>query len=127
MNERADGKIVFKSPMLNPETRSARVVAQISNKSGVWQPGAFVTAGIVVEEQKAPLVVPKTALQTVGKDQVVFVRTPEGFEKREVVLGRTDGQSTEIVFGLDPGEEIAVANTFTLKAELGKSEASHAH
>ena len=59
-------------------------------------------------------------------DPTVY-RTKDGFEKREVVLGRTDGQSTEIVFGLDPGEEIAVANTFTLKAELGKSEASHAH
>ena len=127
MNERAEGKIVFKSPMLNPETRSARVVAQIANKSGAWQPGTFVTAGIVVEEQKAPLVVPKSALQTGGKDQVVFVRTPEGFEKREVVLGRSNGEAAEIVFGLDPGEEIAVANTFTLKAELGKSEASHAH
>lgn len=127
MNERAEGKIVFKSPMLNPETRSARVVAQIANKNGAWQPGTFVTAGIVVEEQKTPLVVPKTALQTVGKDQVVFVRTPEGFEKREVVLGRSTGEAAEIVFGLDPGEEIAVANTFTLKAELGKSEASHAH
>ena len=86
-----------------------------------------MTAGILVEEQKASLVVPKSALQTVGKEAVVFVRTPEGFEKREVALGRSDGQSTEIVFGLDAGEEIAIANTFTLKAELGKSEASHAH
>jgi len=127
MSERADGKIVFKSPVLNAETRSARVVAQIANKDGVWQPGAFVTAEIVVEEQKAPLVVPKTALQTVDKDQVLFVRTPKGFEKRVVATGRSDGQSTEIEFGLDPGEEIAITNTFTLKAELGKSEASHAH
>ena len=126
-NERTDGKIVFKSPILNPETRSARVVAEITNTNGAWQPGAFVTAGILVEEQKASLVVPKSALQTVGKEAVVFVRTPEGFEKREVALGRSDGQSTEIVFGLDAGEEIAIANTFTLKAELGKSEASHAH
>lgn len=127
LNETATGKIVFKSPILNQETRSARVVAQIASKDGAWQPGTFVTANITVEEQKAPLVVPKSALQTIGKEQVVFVRTPEGFEKREVALGRTDGQATEIVFGLDPGEEIAVANTFTLKAELGKSEASHAH
>jgi cobalt-zinc-cadmium efflux system membrane fusion protein len=81
----------------------------------------------VVEEQRAPLVVPKSALQTIGKEDVVFVRTPDGFEKREVTLGRSDGQSTEILFGLFPGEDIAIANTFNLKAELGKSEASHAH
>ena len=33
----------------------------------------------------------------------------------------------EVVFGLDPGESIAVANTFVLKAELGKAEAEHQH
>ena len=126
-NERGEGRIIFKSPLLNQETRSARVVAQVDNKTGVWSPGSFVTATIAVEEQEAALVVPKNALQTVGKDQVVFVRTPEGFEKREVALGRSDGEAAEVVFGLDPDEEIAVANTFRLKAELGKAEASHAH
>jgi len=120
----ADGKIIFKSPMLNADTRSARVVAQLSNDAGLWQPAAFVTAEIIVDSQKVPLVVPKSALQTLGKDQIVFVRTSEGFEKREVTAGRKDGQLVEIVSGLQPGEEIAVANTFTLKAELGKSELS---
>ncbi len=57
----------------------------------------------------------------------MFVRTAEGFEKREVVLGRDDGRFVEIVFGLDPGETIAVTNTFVLKAELLKSEADHGH
>lgn len=127
VNERIDGRIVFKSPILTPETRSARVVAQIPNKDGAWRPGAFVTADIIVEQLTAPIVVPKSALQTVGKEQVVFVRTPDGFEKREVMLGRGDGQAVEIVFGLDAGEDIAVANTFALKAELGKAEASHDH
>ncbi|WP_315986559.1 efflux RND transporter periplasmic adaptor subunit [Microvirga sp. Mcv34] len=126
-SERGEGRIIFKSPLLNQETRSARVVAQIDNKAGLWSPGSFVTAAINVEEQAVPLAVPKSALQTVGKDQVVFVRTPEGFEKREVALGRSDGEAAEVVFGLDPGEEIAVTNTFRLKAELGKAEASHAH
>lgn len=125
--DRISGKVVFKSPILNSESRTARVVAQIPNKSGFWQPGAFVTAAIGLEEQKSPLVVPKSALQTVGKDQVVFVRVSGGFEKREVVIGRSDAHSREIVFGLAPGEEVAVAGSFSLKAELGKAEASHAH
>ena len=53
--------------------------------------------------------------------------TPEGFGKREVVLGRSDQEGVEVVFGLDPGERYAAANTFVLKAELGKSEAEHSH
>jgi membrane fusion protein, heavy metal efflux system len=55
------------------------------------------------------------------------VRTKEGFEKREVVVGRGDDVRVEIVFGLDPGEVIAVSKTFVLKAELGKGEAGHDH
>ena len=73
--------------MLDKETRSARVVAEIANRDGVWRPGSFVTAAIAIEEQPVPLAVPTSAIQTMGGDKVVFVRTPEGFEKRPVVAG----------------------------------------
>ena len=98
------------------------VVAEIANSDGVWRPGSFVTAAIAVEEQSVPLAVPTSAIQTVGGDKVVFVRTAEGFEKRPVVLGRDDGRFTEIVVGLNPGETIAATNTFPLKAEFLKGQ-----
>jgi membrane fusion protein, heavy metal efflux system len=126
-DERISGTIIFKSPILNSESRTARVVAQIPNGAQSLLPGAFVTAEIVLEERTADVVVPKTALQAIGNDPVVFVRVPGGFQKREVVIGRSDGRSSEIAAGLVPGEEIAITNTFSLKAELGKAEASHAH
>jgi membrane fusion protein, heavy metal efflux system len=121
------GKIVFVSPFLNAETRSARVIASLDNGDMAFRPGSFVTAAITVDEQEADLVVPRAALQTIAGEQVVFVRTEDGFEKREVVVGRTDDRNAEIVFGIDPGETIAVTNTFVLKAELGKNEADHGH
>ena len=123
----AEGKIVFVSPLLNPETRSARVIASLVNPDMAFRPGSFVAAAITVEELEVDLLVPRTALQTIAGEQVVFVRTDEGFEKREVVVGRTTDKHAEIVFGLDPGETIAVTNTFVLKADLGKSEADHGH
>ncbi|WP_247371362.1 MULTISPECIES: hypothetical protein [unclassified Bradyrhizobium] len=48
------------------------------------------------------------------------MRTKDGFETRGVVLGQRDGQSVEVVSGLEVGETIAVSNTFSLKAELAK-------
>ena len=119
---KADGKIVFISPLLDKETRSARVVAEIANPDGVWRPGSYVTAAIAVEEQSVPLVVPSSAIQTIGGEKVVFVRAPDGFEKRAVVVGRSDDQFTEIITGLQPGEIIAAANTFPLKAEFLKGQ-----
>jgi membrane fusion protein, heavy metal efflux system len=120
LTKTGSAKVVFISPMVDKETRSARVVAEIDNSEGVWRPGSFVTAAIVVDEQTAPLVVPLGALQTVEDTQVVFVRTPQGFEKREVVLGRRDDRAVEIVSGVRSDEVIAASNTFALKAELMK-------
>lgn len=124
---RAEGKIIFVSPMLHAETRSARVVVALDNASMTWRPGIFVSALIKVAGQPVDLCVRRSALQTVEGEQVLFVRTEAGFEKREVVVGRGDEQSVEIVFGLDPGEVIATSNTFVLKAELSKGEAGHDH
>jgi cobalt-zinc-cadmium efflux system membrane fusion protein len=121
VTDKVDGKIVFISPLLDKETRSARVVAEIANGDGVWRPGSFVTAAIAVEEQAVPLVIPASAVQTIDNEKVVFVRTPEGFEKRQVGLGRNDDRFVEVVTGLRSGEVIAGSNTFPLKAQLMKA------
>lgn len=122
-----EGKIIFVSPTLDRETRTARVIASFPNTNLQLRPGAFLTTQIGLEELAVDLRVPSSAVQKIEGRQVVFVRTGEGFEKREVGLGASDEDAAEIVSGLKPGEEIAVANTFTLKAELGKSEAEHSH
>lgn len=124
---KGEGAIVFLSPVLDAETRSARAVAEINNADGHWRPGSFVTAHLATAEQRVEVLVPRDAVQEVEKEKVVFVRTPEGFEKREVALGREDADAYEVIFGLDTGTEIAVGNAFALRAELGKSEAGHSH
>ncbi len=118
--ETGTAKIVFVGPLLDKDTRTARVVAAIDNADGGWRPGSFVTAGITIDQHTAPVVAPFSAIQTVGGQKAVFVRNKEGFEKRDVVLGQRDGQSVEVVSGLVAGETIAVSNTFSLKAEHSK-------
>jgi cobalt-zinc-cadmium efflux system membrane fusion protein len=86
-----------------------------------------VTADIPVRAVAANITVPKTALQTIKDDVVVFVRITDGFEPRKIVTGRDDNRSMEVISGLSAGERIATANTFILKAELGKSDAEHQH
>jgi cobalt-zinc-cadmium efflux system membrane fusion protein len=118
--EAGSGKVVFVSPLLDRETRTARVVAALDNPDGRWRPGSFVTAAIMLRERPAAVVVPASAIQNVDGGKVVFVRNKDGFEKRNVVLGEQDGQSIEILSGLAAGESIAISNTFSLKAELSK-------
>ena len=122
---RPEGKVVFVSPILNPETRSARVIVALPNKDMSWRPGTFVTTEIEIAQDKVVVRLPKSAIQTIGGEKVVFVRTEEGFSKREVTLGKADDGAYEVVAGLEPGDEVVVANSFVLKAELGKAEAGH--
>jgi cobalt-zinc-cadmium efflux system membrane fusion protein len=118
----SEATIMFVSPLLEKDTRTARVVALLPNKEQHWRPGSFVSAAILMAEEPAALVVPETALQTIDGEPVIFVRTDEGFEKRPVKLGRRDGKIVEILSGLSEGERIAITNSFILKSELGKNE-----
>lgn len=124
---RTRAKIIFISPLLERDTRSARVFAAIDNSSHLWRPGAFVTAEVPLDAQQADLVIPKAALQTIKGERVVFVRRDDRFEVRKVTTGREDAGAIEILSGLSRGDRIAVSNTFVLKAELGKAEAHHDH
>jgi cobalt-zinc-cadmium efflux system membrane fusion protein len=123
---KATATIIFISPLLDKETRTARVVASLDNPDQIWRPGFYVTAEIPVTRDTAGVVIPKTALQTVKGDRVVFVRTDDGFAKRKVVTGREDDRLMEIVSGLSTGEKVATSNSFVIKAELGKAEADDA-
>ncbi|TKT73204.1 efflux RND transporter periplasmic adaptor subunit [Afipia massiliensis] len=119
--------IMFVSPLLDKDTRLARVVASVDNPSHVLRPGMFVTAHIPFQQIKAGIVVPKSAVQTVEGQSAVFVRTSEGFEPRKIITGREDSKSFEVISGLSPGDRIATANTFVLKADLGKGDTEHQH
>lgn len=125
--EPSPATIMFVSPLLDKDTRAARVVASVDNASGKWRPGAFVTADIVVDKTPFAQVVPVSALQTLKGEAIVFVRNAEGFEARKVGVGRRDARIVEITAGLTLGERIATSNTFILKADLGKSELDHEH
>ncbi|UGV26943.1 efflux RND transporter periplasmic adaptor subunit [Rhodopseudomonas boonkerdii] len=113
-------KVIFVNPLLDKETRGARVVAVLENPKRAWRPGAFVTAAIAVEEKQASVVVPISAIQNISGRKALFVRVKDGFQKRDVVVGQRDGDVVEIVSGLSAGERIASSNTFALKAELAK-------
>jgi cobalt-zinc-cadmium efflux system membrane fusion protein len=119
--------IMFVSPLLDKDTRSARVVASVDNPSRILRPGTFVTAEIPFQQIQAELLVPKAAMQSIDGQSVVFVRTPDGFAPRRIVTSREDSRSFEVTSGLAAGEQIATANTFVLKADLGKSAAEHQH
>jgi membrane fusion protein, heavy metal efflux system len=120
ISDRAEATIIYVSPIVDRDTHKVHVVAEINNRDGIWRPGTFVSAAIVFDKQSVPIAVPVGAVQTMNGRPVAFVRTAEGFQKRQIVLGQSDDQAIEVVSGLRVGETIAVSNTFLLKAEMLK-------
>lgn len=117
-----DGKITIVSAVVSQETRTGHVIASFPNLDNALHPGVLVNAEIALERAPAAIVVPRAAVQTIHNETCVFVRNVDGFEKRVVETGDGDDASIEVLKGLKPGEKIAVANAFVLKAELGKNE-----
>ena len=111
------------------EAASQTVIARaaIDNAEGHWRSGIVVHGAAVIDEREASLAVKNTALQRIGEDTVVFVQDGETFSPRKIKLGMRDNHFTEVLEGLQHNERYASTNSFLLKAELGKSEAEHAH
>lgn len=116
----ATGKISYVAPIVDETTRTALARVVLPNGDGVWRPGSFITAQIMVDRLEVAVAVPRTALQMFEGRDVVFVQAEEGFVPRPVTVGRTDQAHLEIVSGLAPGEHYVSQGGFTLKAELGK-------
>ncbi len=121
------GRISYVGPIVGQETRAAVARVVIPNPSGSWRPGLFVKVQLVRQATMVPLAVASEAIQTFRDWQVVFVRYGDWFEARPLELGRTDGQWVEVLSGLLPGEQYAAANSFAVKAEIGKLGATHDH
>ena len=117
----ARGEISYVAPMVDEKTRTGLARVVLPNPDGRWRPGLFVTARVTVEEREVPLLIPKTALQTVDEKTCVFVQTDKGFEPRPVTLGRANDTDVEVTQGLAAGQRFVTQGAFTLKAELSKA------
>jgi cobalt-zinc-cadmium efflux system membrane fusion protein len=120
-------KISYVGPVVDEHTRTGLARAVLSNEKRFWRPGLFITGRILVSEERVPLLVPETALQTIKDETCVFVETNAGFEPRPVGIGRRNDTHVEIVSGLTSGQRYVTVGGFTLKAELSKSAFGDAH
>ena len=119
-------RIIFVSPLLDRETRAARVVATLANPDQAFRPGSFVTAEIPLTQRRMPKSWSRkprcrrsraTALSSCATTKASRpARSPSG--------AKMTAMSKSLPACL-PGKPSPSSNTFTLKAELGKAEAEH--
>lgn len=111
------------------ESSSQTIVARVvvTNPDNKWRAGMTVRGNVVLSEREVPLAVKTEAIQRQEGAMVVYVKKGDTYETREVDLGDSDREWTEIRRGLQPGDEYVASNSFVVKADIGKSAAEHAH
>jgi len=123
----AKGTITWISPVSSAEAQTlvARVV--LPNPDQRWRPGLFVQAALTLAEAPVPVAVKESALQTLFDFTVVFSQHGDLYQARPLALGRRGGGFVEVLKGLRAGERYVTENSFLIKADIGKSGASHDH
>lgn len=129
-----EGKVTYIRNQVDPDTRTARARLDVTNTDDHLRPGMFATVTVTdphaASGQTAPrtMVVPSSALQRDGEEEVAFVRTGENrYERRAITAGRRTDAYTEVVDGLSAGESVVVEGTFLLKSEAAKHEMGGGH
>ncbi|MDR4503272.1 MAG: efflux RND transporter periplasmic adaptor subunit [Candidatus Scalindua sp.] len=123
-------RLDYITPFVEESTRTATARVVLDNSKGEWHPGAFVSGEVIIDEFEVKIAVPRTALLVVQEKNIIFVKIKDGFEPRQVTLGRKNEANLEILSGLDRGEQYISRGGFTLKSELGRSSlegGGHAH
>ena len=117
------GKVAYVGSLLGAQTRTATARIVLANPKTAWRPGMFVNVDVETasDQREVKVAVAASAIQTVEDKPTVFARVPGGFVAHAVTLGRKDARYVEVVQGIDAGQEYAAANSFVIKAELGKS------
>jgi Cu(I)/Ag(I) efflux system membrane fusion protein len=116
------GMVTFIDPVIDPETRIARVRVEVRNTEGKLKPEMFADGVLTstIAGSKKDLLVPKTSVLWTGKRALVYVKVPgrqqPSFINREIVLGPEAGEYYVVNKGLKEGEEIAVNGVFRIDA-----------
>ncbi len=114
------GSVAFIGALVGEQTRMAKARILLTNPKGTWRPGLFVNVEVKAGDADVPVAVKTDALQSLGTQQVIFVRDGKGFVAHPVAPGRSDGVNVEIAQGLPPATRYAAKNSYVIKSEMAK-------
>jgi cobalt-zinc-cadmium efflux system membrane fusion protein len=103
-----NGKVLFVSDVLDPDTRRTKVRIAFENPNKAFKPGMFATAGFIAPPMSRA-VVPTSALLMTNDTTSVFVEVADwAFERRNIEIANQEGASAVIKSGLTPGDRVVV-------------------
>lgn len=114
------GRVNYIDPQIQPETRTAKLRVEVPNPGGQLRFGMYVDVHAGQASSRSGVFVPKSAVQMLGSDTVVYVadaRERGRFLERKIEIGQTSGDQVMVESGLAPGEPVVTEGVFFLRAE----------
>jgi cobalt-zinc-cadmium efflux system membrane fusion protein len=117
-----DGKVTWIGSEVNPQSRTARIRAELANPEARLRANQFGQATIDVGDPHKAVVVPKEAVQRKESVDVVFLPEGDGVYRPQRVTTRSLGRDdrVEVTWGLKPGQLVVSRGAFLLKTEIMK-------
>ena len=110
------GRIEFLDNAVQNSTGTVNLRATISNPDRHFWPGQFVDVKLVLNTQRAAVLIPNEAAQISQKGPFVYVVKPDDTaELRVVTLGQRQGNDVVVTGGLSADERIVVAGQMTVR------------
>lgn len=114
-DEPFSGTITTSSPVVDEETRTANVEAEVENTDGRLRHGMFGRIYLVVDRRADTLIVPNGAISWEGDRQFVYKIKDGSVHRTEVRVGMRNDLHVEITEGVAEGDLLAVGSLIDLK------------
>jgi len=103
----ATGKLLTIDNQIDPTTGTAKLKAVFSNTDNQLWPNQFVNANLLLETRKNSTVVPTAAILRGPQGTFVYAVNPDKtVQDRQVTVSLTQGDTTVITAGLNPGDMV---------------------
>lgn len=120
--KRIEGKLIFVSDTIKPDTRTVTVRMDVENPDRAIKPEMLASMLIQGQAQRR-LVVPAAAVvRDENRDHVFVQLEPNRFQLRPVTLGQESGGFVPVLDGLKQGEIIVTDGAFHLNNERRRKE-----
>ena len=103
----ASGKLLTIDNQIDPTTGTAKLKAVFDNRDNQLWPNQFVNADLLLETRKNSTVTPTAAILRGPQGTFVYaVKTDKTVEARTVTVALTQGDTTVVSNGLNPGDTV---------------------
>lgn len=119
------GRLTYIYPYAERRTRTIKARLEFANDDLLLKPEMYANVLIQAQPRQNATAVPSESVVRSGlREQVYVLRAPGKFEPRDVKIGVSGEGWTEILQGVDPGDEIVSSAQFLIDSESSLRESA---